>query len=74
MPIFEYVCQECHHQFEALVYGQRRVVCPQCEGTKLTKKLSSFAVVNQGPALRCEGDAPCAACCDGKGPESCPLN
>ena len=24
MPIFEYVCKACDHQFEALVYGKRR--------------------------------------------------
>jgi len=27
MPIFEYVCKECQHQFEALVYGKEKAAC-----------------------------------------------
>ena len=30
MPIFEYICKECHHQFEALVYGKEKAECPKC--------------------------------------------
>ena len=30
MPIFEYVCKECDHQFEALVYGKQKAECPKC--------------------------------------------
>ncbi len=29
MPIFEYVCQECHNQFEALVYGKEKDGMPE---------------------------------------------
>src|SRR5579883_1525253 len=28
MPIFEYVCRECRHRFEALVYGSQKAECP----------------------------------------------
>ena len=24
MPIFEYICKECHHQFETLLYGKEK--------------------------------------------------
>ncbi len=44
MPIFEYVCQECDHQFEAIVLGQRKPACPKCESKKLRQRISSFAV------------------------------
>ena len=30
MPIYEYICKECHHQFEALVYGKEKAECPKC--------------------------------------------
>jgi len=42
MPIFEYVCGECNHRFELLVYGSTQAVCPKCNTTKLKKQISSF--------------------------------
>ena len=44
MPIFEYVCEQCDHEFEALVYGSGKPECPKCHGKKLTAQLSVFAV------------------------------
>ena len=44
MPIFEYVCQECNHKFEAIVLGRKKPQCPKCEGKKLRQRISSFAV------------------------------
>ena len=44
MPIFEYVCKECDHQFEALVYGSGKAECPKCQSKKLTQQLSVFAM------------------------------
>ena len=44
MPIFEYICQECHHEFETLVFGRDKAKCPKCESRKLTPQLSVFAV------------------------------
>ncbi len=34
MPIFEYVCKECDHQFEALVYGKQKAECPKCHSNQ----------------------------------------
>ena len=48
MPIFEYICKECHHQFEALVYGKEKAECPKCHATKLEPQLSVFAVSAKG--------------------------
>ena len=31
MPIFEYVCGECNHRFELLVYGSTQAACPKCQ-------------------------------------------
>ena len=48
MPIFEYICKQCDHQFEALVYGQQKAECPKCHGSKLAPQLSVFAVSAKG--------------------------
>ena len=44
MPIFEYVCQQCRHHFEAIVLGNKKAACPKCESKRLSQQLSSFAV------------------------------
>src|SRR5450755_4833557 len=44
MPIFEYICKACHHEFEALVYGKEKAECPKCHAKKLEPQLSVFAV------------------------------
>jgi len=40
MPLFEYACQSCEHTFEALVFGNEKVECPECQSNKLEKLLS----------------------------------
>ena len=40
MPIYEYACKECQHEFEALVYGSQKAECPKCASKKLAPKLS----------------------------------
>ena len=47
MPIFEYICQECHHQFEALVYGKEKAECPKCHAKKLETQLSTLRCLGQ---------------------------
>lgn len=53
MPIFEYVCQKCHHRFEHLVLGPQRPKCPACASGKLERQVEAFT---QGrPAQRPRG-------------------
>jgi putative FmdB family regulatory protein len=40
VPIFEYSCQSCHHEFETLVRTGDTPACPKCAGLELTKLLS----------------------------------
>lgn len=47
MPIFDFVCTSCHHEFEALVRSGASASCPQCGSTVLEKRLSL-------PALKTE--------------------
>ena len=46
MPIFEYRCNGCGHEFEFLVLpnAPRTPACPECAGADLEKVLSGFAV------------------------------
>jgi putative FmdB family regulatory protein len=73
MPIFEYVCEECHHQFEALVYGKEKAECPKCHTTKLRQQLSVFAVSAKG-ASSSTSAGPCGTCGDPRGPGACSLD
>jgi putative FmdB family regulatory protein len=74
MPIFEYICQECHHQFEALVFGKQRAKCPKCHATKLDPQLSVFAVSAKGSSggAASSGGA-CGSCGDPRGAGACSL-
>jgi putative FmdB family regulatory protein len=40
VPIFEYKCKECGHEFEALVRKSDTPSCPDCKGTDLERLLS----------------------------------
>lgn len=43
MPIYEYQCETCTHEFEELVRGVECVHCPHCQGASVRRKLSTFA-------------------------------
>lgn len=47
MPIFEYSCDACHHEFETLVRTGDTPACPKCAGTALTKLLSLPAIKSE---------------------------
>ena len=46
MPIFEYVCNACGHQFEFLKLPATTTVpsCPACQSENLQRQLSGFAL------------------------------
>jgi putative FmdB family regulatory protein len=71
MPIFEYVCKECQHQFEALVFGKDKAQCPKCQSRKLEPQLSVFAVAAKSGAAPAMAAGPCGSCGDPRGPGAC---
>jgi putative FmdB family regulatory protein len=74
MPIFEYVCKDCAHQFEALVYGKDQAECPKCHGKKLEPQLSVFAVsAKTGSSTAAASASPCGSCGDPRGAGACSL-
>ena len=44
MPIYEYTCRACGHQFEALVRASSTPECPACQSQDLERILSLPAV------------------------------
>ena len=78
MPIFEYVCKECQHEFEALVFGKQKAECPKCQSKRLEPQLSVFAVSAKGgapsqPSFSSGSAGPCGSCGDARGPGACSL-
>jgi putative FmdB family regulatory protein len=74
MPIFEYICQQCRHQFEAIVLGAQKAACPKCESKKLNQQLSSFAVGGEKAPEARSADGACGNCGDPRGPGACSMN
>jgi putative FmdB family regulatory protein len=50
MPLFDFHCPACGHDFEALVRSGQTPACPQCASTALEKAVSRIA-----PAGKIEG-------------------
>jgi putative FmdB family regulatory protein len=44
VPLFDFTCRACGHEFEALVRAGSPPACPSCGGTELQKQLPTFAV------------------------------
>jgi putative FmdB family regulatory protein len=76
MPLFEYSCASCNHQFEALVRGSETPACPSCQGTTLQRRQSVFAARTAGSSADAAAMpmGPCGACGDPRGPGSCSMN
>jgi len=78
MPIFEYICQECQHEFETLVFRRDQAKCPKCHSQRLSPQLSVFAMSSKG--MSAKGSAApsastgaCGSCGDPRGPGACSL-
>jgi putative FmdB family regulatory protein len=71
MPIYEYACRSCRHEFETLVRGSEAPSCENCGSPELDKKLSVFAA-GKGEAEA--APAPCGTCGHPGGPGSCAVN
>ena len=53
MPIYEYRCEPCDHQFEALIRSSSDVArCPKCDSAELAKQFSVPASAQTGSGAR----------------------
>ncbi len=50
MPIFEYDCQDCGHNFERIVFSekQERITCPKCKSERIKRVISSTSFIVHG--------------------------
>jgi len=77
MPIFEYACASCGHEFEELIFGSEQPRCPACESDRAEKKLSMFSARGSRTPERAPATpsamppGACGSCGDPRGPGSC---
>lgn len=47
MPTYDYVCDACHHEFEAFesIKADPQRVCPECQAEKLRRKIGAGAAI-----------------------------
>jgi putative FmdB family regulatory protein len=48
VPIFEYRCEGCGHEFELLVLKNTTLACPSCASASLERRHSIPAVKSEG--------------------------
>jgi putative FmdB family regulatory protein len=72
MPIYEYACRSCGHEFETLVRASEAPSCAKCASSELDKKLSVFS--SQTGAAEAAGVGACGTCGHPGGPGSCALS
>jgi putative FmdB family regulatory protein len=50
MPMFEFKCSRCGHEFEELVFSMTAysVRCPECDSPEVERKISSFSSGSSG--------------------------
>lgn len=68
MPIYEYVCQECKHEFETIrpmAMADARQACLSCGGDKTKRKLSVFYAESGGKAVSGMSEPSCGSCSSG---------
>ena len=46
MPLYDYVCKGCNHEFEALVRTGTTPECPECHSQDLERQLSTFMMTS----------------------------
>jgi putative FmdB family regulatory protein len=62
MPIYEYDCHACGHQFEELVLGGRKVCCPSCASENIERRMSTFSHKAQGGKYVSSKGSGCSGC------------
>ena len=74
MPVYEYACRKCGHEFEELVFGDERPSCPKCKASKPEKKFSVFGTQGESGGQSETAPPGCGTCGDPRGPGACSMN
>jgi putative FmdB family regulatory protein len=65
MPIYEFHCPKCGHDFETLVLkAGEKVDCPECGGKKVERLMSGFAHKSEGGPM-VSSNSGCGTCSGG---------
>jgi putative FmdB family regulatory protein len=65
MPIYEYICQDCQHEFEAIrpmSQSDVAMACIKCGGENIKRKLSVFFAESGGKAVSGMSEPACDSC------------
>jgi putative FmdB family regulatory protein len=49
MPVYDYVCNDCHKSFELVLtlseHDKDKIVCPKCSGKNVEQEMAEFFAV-----------------------------
>ena len=49
MPVYEYVCNECHTSFEVILtikeHEEQEIICPRCDSRNVEQDVADFVAV-----------------------------
>ena len=68
MPIYEYICQDCAHEFEAIrpmSQADVPMACGKCGGENIKRKISVFFAGSGGKAVAGMSEPSCGTCAGG---------
>jgi putative FmdB family regulatory protein len=62
MPIYEFQCGKCDHEFEKLVFpSSDAIACPKCKSKKVHRMMSTFAFASGGK-FKSTAESSCGSC------------
>ena len=65
MPIYEYICLNCNHQFEIIrpmAQADAPLACQKCGAEEIKRKLSMFFAESGGKAVAGISEPGCGSC------------
>ena len=71
MPIYEFHCNQCNREFEYLILGSDKPVCPKCKSKNVCKLMSACGFVSKGGGGETVRKSASASACSGCTSGSC---
>jgi len=75
VPLYEFVCRKCSHEFEELVSSRSPVPpCPRCQASTVDRIMSVTSVGRGNRDAVAASQTPCGTCGDPRGPGVCSMS
>ncbi|MBT8356460.1 MAG: zinc ribbon domain-containing protein [Desulfobacterales bacterium] len=71
MPIYEYHCENCSHDFEYLVFGSEKPGCPSCNSKTVAKQMSACGFVSKTASGETVSSSASSSACSGCAATGC---